>query len=454
MFVGLDYGTSHCAVTAPTKQGLISIPLENNQAFLPSCIYTPERCLISDFVAQSIIPDANFKHPRQAVLRQIAEAKLALDINSSREVLLFGNAALEQHMLDPAEGYFIKSPKSFLGASGLRPEMVAFFEDVVTAMLIKIKCACEDFLKSEITGAVIGRPVNFQGINAEVSNQQAQAILLTSATRAGFKQVEFLFEPLAAGFDFERTLKKDTQVLVVDIGGGTSDCSMVRMGPSHKDQLNRQPDFLSHTGERIGGNDFDIRLALEALMPHYGMHSILKNNLPMPIMPFVHATAINDVAAQASFYSEKTQLTLDQLYRDTSEPHLLNRLISLRTNKQNFALVRKAELTKIALSSLNSTGVDLSQYTPELIVDVSQGNFNQAAKPLLEKILHLVDEAIKRAQTLPDIVYLTGGSAKSALIKQALNRRLGAAIPLIEGDHFGSVVAGLGIWADKIANRA
>ena len=449
MFIGLDYGTSQCAVTAATSRGLITVPLEAEQPFLTSCLHTPERCFISDFVAHNLKQE-EFIKLRHLALKPVEEAKRTLGIQHSREALLFGAEALRQHMAAPTDGHFIQSPKSFLGASGLREDMVAFFEDVVTAMLLEIKKRTEYFLQTTITGAVIGRPINFQGINAQASNLQAQAILSTSAQRAGFKQFEFLYEPLAAGFDFERQLQRNQTVLVVDIGGGTSDCSIVRMGPDHASKIDRRDDFLAHTGERIGGNDFDIRLSLEALMPEYGLKSLLKNNLPMPVMPFVQATAINDVAAQSAFYGEKMRLTLEQLQRDTTEPTKFQRFINLRENKQNFALVHKAEQAKIALSQHNSTQVDLTAYTPELKVKIEQTQLSASSSLLLEKIKHLVNEAITQASAKPDLVYLTGGSAKSKLLKQTLAEYLGADIPLVEGDHFGSVVAGLGVWAAKL----
>lgn len=82
-----------------------------------------------------------------------------------------------------------------------------------------------------ITHAIIGRPVNFQGIGGEESNRQAESILTLAAKRAGFVDVDFLFEPLAAGMDYEATLTDNKTVLVVDVGGGTTDCSVVKMGP-------------------------------------------------------------------------------------------------------------------------------------------------------------------------------------------------------------------------------
>jgi hypothetical chaperone protein len=450
--VGMDFGTSQCAVAAATHEGVSAIPLDADQPYLMSCLYSPDRSLISDRVAQSLqgTEQQVFVQKRQALLKLAASSKRELQIQNSVDAISFGSEALAHHIADPAEGYFIKSPKSFLGASGLRADMVDFFEDVVTVMMMEIKQRAEQHLQQSIATVVIGRPVNFQGINAETSNRQAQNILLASAKRAGFSHIEFLYEPLAAGFDFERRLQRNQKVLVVDIGGGTSDCSMVLMGPDHSGKKDRRGDFLAHTGERIGGNDFDIRLALQALMPEFGLHSTLKNHLPMPVMPFVLATAVNDVAAQSEFYGEKTRLWLEQLERDTEEPDKFQRFIQLRAERRNFALVDKAERSKIALSDNISASVDLTEFAADLRVEIHRKQLAQASATLLARIKQLVHQAIAQAGTKPDLVYLTGGSAKSSLVREALREYLGADVPLVDGDYFGSVVTGLGIWAQLL----
>ena len=450
MFIGLDYGTSQCAVAAATAAGVTLVPLDGDQPFLLSCLYAAERCLIGDWVAQQLVGEEQrvFLQRRQALMRQVPLVKRDLQINRSRDALAFGARALQHHMADPTEGYFIKSPKSFLGASGLRADMVDFFEDVVTVMLMEIKQRAEAYLQTTLTGAVIGRPVNFQGINAAASNAQAQNILLAAARRAGLGQVEFLYEPLAAGFDFEQRLQEDRKVLVVDIGGGTTDCSIVLMGPSHRDKTERQSDFLAHTGERVGGNDFDIRLALQSIMPEFGLHSRLKSDLPMPVMPFVQATAVNDVAAQSEFYAEKTRVWLDQLMRDTLEPEKFRRFVHLRERRQNFILVNRAEQAKIALSDNARVPVDLREIDDGLHLEIQLEQLNRAGAAITGKILELARAAINQAGCSPDLIYLTGGSAKSRLVRDALTRHLGTEVPLIDGDFFGSVVKGLGVWAE------
>ncbi len=453
MYVGFDYGTSNCAMSCINQGKAELIPLYGAEAFVPSTLYALERAFIAELIAQQLqdpVERQAYTQVRSGTLAQSRAGKLEHDIAQVSDGVFYGTEAIAHYIADPAEGYFIKSPKSFLGASGLRPQMVGFFEDLVAAMMLNVKQRAEHFLQREVTQVVIGRPVNFQGINAQESNQQAQAILTAAAKRIGFRQIEFLFEPLAAGFDFETRLQENKKVLVVDVGGGTTDCSIVLMGPSHRDQLQREQDFLAHTGERIGGNDFDILLAQKALMPAFGMLSPLKTNLPMPLMPFVNAMAINDIGAQTDFYDATTGFLLEKLQRETTEPELLKRFIHMRDNKQNFEVVREAELGKIALSSAETYRFPLDFIERDLAPETSADYYAQTVTVLLQKIANLISEATQQAGTKPDVVYITGGSAKSPLIRKLVHELLGNDIAIIDGDHFGSVAAGLGVWAGRV----
>jgi hypothetical chaperone protein len=453
MFVGFDYGTSNCAMSAVTQGSARLIPLYGDETFVPSTLYALERGFIADAIAQNLRDPAErirYGQSRTALLSQARAGKVEHELRLASEGLFFGSEAIDHYIAAPSEGYFIKSPKSFLGASGLRTQSIDFFEDLVAVMMLNVKTRAEAHLGAEITQAVIGRPVNFQGINAQESNQQAQAILQAAAQRIGLREVEFLFEPLAAGFDFETRLTDNKTVLVVDVGGGTTDCSMVLMGPAHSKALVRTQDFLGHTGERIGGNDFDIQFAQKLLMPEFGMLSALKTGLPMPLMPFVNAMAVNDLGAQSEFYDLKTTLLLERLMRDTTAPELLQRFTRMRSQKQNFALVRSAEQGKIALSSTANYRAELTIVEAGLAINCSTDDFALASELLLQKITALISDAIQQAATKPDVVYLTGGSAKSPLIQQAIRALLGADIPLVDGDHFGSVATGLGVWAQRV----
>ncbi len=459
MFSGFDYGTSNCAMgIIQTESSKVSLlPLEQGKVFMPSTLYALERELICEQVGLGITDSADkeaFLALRANSLAQARRIRQQEGLDSSEQSLFFGRSAFEEYYEFPEEGYFVKSPKSFLGASGLRPEQVFFFEDIVTAMMQNVKRQAEKSaaalgLKDPIEHTVIGRPVNFQGLNAEQSNKQAIDILTVSAKRAGFKSVEFLYEPIAAGLNFEAELSENKTVLVVDIGGGTTDCAMVRMGPDHKNQEQRQQDFIGHSGERIGGNDLDIQLAGSNLMPLFGMGTELKNGKPVSTKTFWDAVSTNDISAQSNFNSLQTELYLDQLVRDSASPELIRRFIKLRDDKQNHHLVRSSEQCKIELSSKPEHRVDLSFIERDLSEVVTRELFAEAVNRPVEKMTALMDEAIVQAGCKPDLVYVTGGSGQSPVIRRAIKEKIGE-VEVLDGDHFGSVASGLTVWAERL----
>lgn len=454
MITGFDYGTSNCAIGVFNQDDQVVelVKLDQGKAFMPSTLYALHRDLICEQAAQGILNPSikqDFIQSRSAQLQKARVARHEEGFTEDEQILYFGREAFEEYLALPNEGYFVKSPKSFLGASGLRDASIQFFEDIVTSMMMGVKKRAEHQLKQPITHTVIGRPVNFQGLNAEKSNKQALQILIHAAKRAGFKHVEFLYEPIAAGLNFEASLTENKTVLVVDVGGGTTDCAMVKMGPDHKNKSDRQQDFIGHSGERIGGNDLDVQLSGKYLMPLFGMRSKLKNGLQMPIQPFWDAARTNDVGAQAAFNDQKTGAHLQQLLRDTTEPEVLKRFIKMRNHKQNHHVVRNAEQAKILLSKNSATCVDVSYIESGLACDISRDEFADAISRPLEKMTNLMQDAIDQAGCQPDLIYVTGGSAQSPVIRKAIENKLGH-IRVLDGDHFGSVAAGLTVWANQI----
>ncbi|CAM3810513.1 MULTISPECIES: molecular chaperone [Pseudoalteromonas] len=453
MFVGFDYGSSNCAMGVMNAQNAVElVPLEQGKHYLPSTLYTHHSALVVDFVAQHLMGTAfeqDFKSQRQALLNSMVRIKSDLDLAAGEESLFIGREAISEYVQFPEEGYFVKSPKSFFGATGLKQGQINFFEDIATAMILKIKQRAEASLQYALTQTVIGRPVNFQAVGGEESNQQALGILERAAKRAGFKDVAFLYEPLAAGIDYESDLQQDQKVLVIDIGGGTSDCSFVQMGPSFRNSNERDQDFLAHTGKRIGGNDLDIALSYHALMPLLGLGSKFKSGLPLPNQPFWQACKINDVNLQSQFYSQQHARELLTQLREVEAPELFQRLLDLQQNKQGHQLVQQGEAAKIALSSATEFNCELGFLAPQLNKVLSRDDLALAVDDAIMQIVSLAKQAIKEAGAVPDVIYLTGGSAQSPLIKAALVEHLGN-IKMVNGDHFGSVTAGLTKWASML----
>lgn len=451
MVVGFDYGSSNCAMGVMRSGAVELVPLENSKHYLPSTLYALHNSLISEYVAKGIQQSAQseYRSHRGGILKSAQFARSDLDLMPQESGVFVGQEAIEEYISMPEEGYFVKSPKSFFGAIGLKPEQIAFFEDIATTMIMELKARAERHLGVSLTHTVIGRPVNFQAVGGEQSNQQALSILTTAAKRAGFTDVEFLYEPLAAGIDFESDLQQDQKVLVVDIGGGTSDCSFVQMGPSYRECTDRSTHFLAHTGKRIGGNDLDIALAFHKLMPVCGLGGQFKSGLPLPKQAFWQACKINDIQLQSDFYSGGFSRELKAMLRDVNEPEKLKRLQVIQENKMTHQFVRQAELAKIALSEVSSHQVDLSFIEQALMQDIDLTQLTDSIETSLQQVVSLAEQAILDAGTRPDIIYLTGGSAQSPLLKNALQTALGD-IPMLNGDNFGSVTAGLTKWAERI----
>ncbi|WP_026344687.1 molecular chaperone [Oceanimonas smirnovii] len=449
--IGFDYGTSNCAVGVMDGNRPMILPLGKHGRYIASSLYAPSREVIVNWLHRQL-PAAEQHHFAQQRRLQLQKGQtelneLALDGISGE--LFFGRDALNSYLQEPDEGYYIKSPKSFLGASGLLPAQIELFEDIVAAMMSNVKTLTEASLGRAVTQTVIGRPVNFQGLRGEESNDQALAILTRAAKRVGFKEVEFQFEPVAAGFEYEASLNKETRVLVVDIGGGTTDCSMILMGPQQAQREDRSRDLLSHSGERVGGNDFDIAFALKGIMPAFGLNSLLASGKTMPANSYWQAVAINDIHQQTGFYSAANGRFLQQLVRDAAEPALVSRLLRVQKHKLSYRVVNAAEQSKIAFTEQTRQRIELCDIDNNLSLELSRDDFAQACQRELGRITSLMQSAITEAGTQPEVVFVTGGTAKSPVLKRFLQRAF-PHTPIVVGDHFGSVTAGLTRWARRI----
>ena len=448
MFIGFDYGTANCSIAVMQDGAPRMLTMENGSTLLPSMLSAPTREAVSEWLYRHHQVPATGDEA-QALLRRAMNFNREEDIDVLSNSVQFGLASLKQYITDPEEVYFVKSPKSFLGASGLKPQQVAVFEDLVCSMMLHIRQQAQSQLTESLDQAVIGRPINFQGLGGEEANAQAVGILERAAKRAGFRDVVFQYEPVAAGLEFEATLSEEKRVLVVDIGGGTTDCSVLLMGPQWRTRHDREQSLLGHSGCRVGGNDLDIALAFKSLMPLLGMGGDTEKGIALPILPWWNAVAINDVPAQTDFYSAANGRLLRDLARDARDAEKVSLLYKVWQQRLSYRLVRSAEESKIALSETTQIDTSLPFISDELATAISQDGLEAALNQPLTRILEQVQLALANSSEKPDVIYLTGGSARSPLIKKALAQQL-PGIPIAGGDDFGSVTAGLSRWAQVV----
>lgn len=448
MFIGFDYGTANCSIAVMQDGAPRMLMMENGSTLLPSMLSAPTREAVSEWLYRHHQVPASGDET-QALLRRAINFNRDEDIDVLGNSVQFGLASLKQYITDPEEVYFVKSPKSFLGASGLKPQQVAVFEDLVCSMMLHIRQQAQSQLEDSLDQAVIGRPINFQGLGGDEANTQAVGILERAAKRAGFRDVVFQYEPVAAGLEFEATLTDEKRVLVVDIGGGTTDCSVLLMGPQWRARHDREQSLLGHSGCRVGGNDLDIALAFKSLMPLLGMGGETAKGIALPLLPWWNAVAINDVPAQTDFYSAANGRLLRDLARDARDAEKVSLLYKVWQQRLSYRLVRSAEESKIALSENALIDTTLPFISDELATAITQDGLEAALNQPLTRILEQVQLALENSSEKPDIIYLTGGSARSPLIKKALAAQL-PGIPIAGGDDFGSVTAGLARWAQVV----
>lgn len=176
-------------------------------------------------------------------------------------------------------------------------------------MIGHIKKTAETKTQREYSSVVLGRPVNYGLHGSQSGNQQALDIMARAARKVGFSEIEFEYEPVAAALDFERKLSQESRVLVVDVGGGTTDITMMRLSPSLSANPDRRSDILSSVGGRIGGNDLDICLALYGMCRYLGKESwgqnerIINRDSPLASSLYADAMRINDLVGLANFQS-------------------------------------------------------------------------------------------------------------------------------------------------------
>lgn len=484
MFAGIDFGTSNCSIGVWEDNSPKLIPLDKENTQLASALYTTRSNIEIENIDENelrkrlgrvkgeqkrnakraekeglsikIFSDSDLENRERSLMKREA-AELAHKKYKDQTIsdalyadteFFFGEQAIIRHIQDPLGGYFIKSPKTFLGAD-IRQHHIDLFSEVITRILAFIKTKAEEKNGKIINNIVLGRPVNFHGTRGEDGNKQAINILEQCSIAAGYKNIEFLMEPIAAALDFERSLDENITALVLDSGGGTTDCSVIRLGPAYKNLSNRDDTVLGYTGTRIGGVDLDIKLAMRKIMPEFGKDTLLSTGLPLPNSIFWNAVSINDVNAQYNFLSDATGREINKYLVQSQQKNKVNRLKILHDGKLSFRLNRSAELAKIHLSDRDHINLPIKYIENDLVIPISRLDLKDSISREIDVIISLMNEAVKQANTLPDIIYVTGGTAKSPIVEDAIRSNFGE-IRIVIGDSFGSVTAGLATWAHQI----
>lgn len=409
---GIDFGTSNSTVCLATEQAHFLAAVEDRDDTIPSAMFF------------------NFATGHPA----------------------FGREAIRDYMAGEG-GRFMRALKSVIGRPIFHEKTKigkrhATLADILGLFLQHLKRKAEAQVDRELESVVLGRPVQFIE-NAPEADRQAQSDLEAAARKVGFKNIEFQFEPIAAALEYETSTAREQVVLIVDIGGGTSDFSIVRVSPERVKQADRAADILANRGIRVGGTDFDRLLSTGQIMPHFGRGSLYgSKKLEMPKAIYWDLSTWSNIN---SVYEHKVSAMLRSLRKEAQSPALLDRLLSVIESRSGHRLISDIERAKIALSSETSATVDLGYVESGFAVTVGRDAFVTSIADLLTRIETCIRSTVADAGLAPDkinTVFLTGGSSM-ALPVQALVRAMFAQATITSGDVFGAVGKGLGLDAKR-----
>ncbi|MER9919406.1 MULTISPECIES: Hsp70 family protein [unclassified Mesorhizobium] len=411
-FGGIDFGTSNSTVGVIRNGQARLVALEGEQPTLPSAVFF------------------NFEDGHT----------------------YFGRRAIADYT-DAIEGRLMRSLKSVLGSSlahektRIKARQIGFI-DIVGMFVGHLKKRLEEDAGAPVENVVLGRPVQFVDDDVE-ADAKAQSELEKAARAQGFKHIAFQFEPIAAALDYEQDVKREELALIVDMGGGTSDFSIVRVSPQRARSRDRKDDILANRGIHIGGTDFDRLLSIAHVMPKLGYLSPTKDgkrNLP--------ASYFIDLATWQRInlvYTAKAMTHLRQIRFEAVRADLVDRFIHIVEHRYGHALAGLVERAKIALTDQASADVTVALPGAHFAAEISRTGLEETIAADIERVSATVRQTIADAGVkASDItaVFLTGGSTAIPLARREILSLVPQAA-VIEGDMFGSVGLGLALDAQR-----
>jgi hypothetical chaperone protein len=412
-YCAIDFGTSNSAVAVPNGAALRLAPVEGAYTTLPTAVF----------------------------------------FNTDENTRDYGRAALEAY-IDGFDGRLMRSMKSILGSAladnstDLGDGSAIKYTEVIAIFVDHLKRSAEASAGGAINRAVLGRPVFFVDDDPR-ADQLAQQQLEAAAHSVGLREIHFQYEPIAAAFDYESHLTEEGLVLVADIGGGTSDFSLVRVGPERMKRVERKDDVLAHHGVHVAGTDFDRRVELATILRELGYQSLDPEGRELPNRVYFDLATwhlINTVYAP----KRVSELALMRhLFVDVKQHDRLMRVVERRLGH---ALAAHAEEAKIGVAAGGETMIDLELVEEDLRLAFDEAQLIKAGHDETLRIVQAARDTVQTAGVAPrDVgaIYFTGGSTGLAFLSGALSAAFPDARPVF-GDRLASVATGLGIHARRL----
>ncbi len=441
MNVGLDFGTSNSGVAISDGQRVKLLPIDR-QNILPEVMKTI--LYITRDYRHSIGQEAVEMYYRHNVNRQRRYVKKwageieyhGSELDYVRDVFVYVDELKPGRLMQ-----YLKTALRKVGGPGGYTGTQVFERyysvvDLVQAYLSALKLRAESVLGEEISGATLGRPVKFS--ESPEQDRLAEAMLLQAAQQAGFRQVNFELEPVAAALYYEQSAARQHNALVFDFGGGTLDIAIMRLGDPRRRQV------FASGGIDIAGSDFDRAIIEKRLLSHFGLGQIDHDPALLELVE-----AVPDWIALPELSTPLVRHNLDLAIQKGVAPVRLKTLQTLIFNDLAFSFYNQVEAAKILLSSQGAAVIELKDRNIDLWELYTRGQFQKDIQEYQERIEKVLLDTLAASGLEPgqiDAVVRTGGSSNIPMFVAMLERIFGKE-KVKESNAFSSVAAGLAIRA-------
>lgn len=421
--IGIDFGTTNSAVAVADDSGHV----------------ITARYLSGNTESETFRSILFFAHPPKGMSREMSAYA--------------GPEAIERYLHAEDGGRLIQSIKSYLANASLKSTSLFGrsyrFEELVGYLLRSLKTAAGKSGIAIGNRAVVGRPVRFVGAANKADDTYATKRLTEALAMAGITDVHFELEPVAAAYSYEAGLSKDELLLVADFGGGTTDFTLVRVGPDARGKRDSQERVLASAGVAIAGDSFDAKFVSHLVAPLLGRGSqwrLLGKTGAVPNWPFAKLEHWHHLSF---LKSNENMEALRSLRARAIEPDKIDLFIMLVTEDLGFQLHRAVQHAKYELSA--SRDATFSFCVPGIHVSqkVTRAEFEEWIAEELHAIGSCVDDMMESsgvATQKVDRVFLTGGSSFVPAVREIFEQRFGRE-RIVGGSEFTSVAKGLALRA-------
>ncbi len=376
------------------------------------------------------------------------------DRGASRIKSWSGPAAIEEYLAAETKGRLVQSLKSFLSSRSLKTTDVfgrrMSLEELIARILRDLREQAEAQFGAPIRTAVVGRPVRFVGAEKEEDNTFAEERLAAAFRIAGYESIEFELEPVAAAHYYESTLDRDELILIGDFGGGTSDFSLLHVGPTIRQRGRTPADLLGNSGVGLAGDAFDARIVRNLVSPALGRGSSARSM--GKVLPAVPNWVYGKLERWHHLSFLRTGSVINMLSSSRAEafePEKIDALLHLIKEDLGYELHRAVQRVKRDLSEHVAAPFQFSDGAIEISAMVTRAEFEEWIAEDLAQIEASVDALIAAsgvARGDVDMVFLTGGSSFVPAVRRIFESRFGAG-RIRTGNEFTSVARGLAVRA-------